>query len=115
MHVRLARLLRRSDRKGAETAYRRALELAPESRVIREELAAVLGTGGSEPDLDEALRILERVYESRDNIWFAAELFRPGFDSLLDDPRFQALLDRMNVERRPPVWTRDATNEDDGG
>jgi TolB-like protein/cytochrome c-type biogenesis protein CcmH/NrfG len=57
-------------------------------------LAALYGAVG---DNDSAFELLERAYEERDGLLiFLATM--PFFDSLRDDPRFQDLLRRMNLE-----------------
>jgi len=48
-------------------------------------------------DKEHALALLEEAYEKRDG-WMPMVNFYPFFDPLRDDPRFQDLLRRMNLE-----------------
>ncbi|MEK7728025.1 MAG: protein kinase, partial [candidate division KSB1 bacterium] len=47
---------------------------------------------------DEALAMLERAYEQR-SVWFVHLMRNPVFDPVRAEPRFQALLKKMGLER----------------
>jgi serine/threonine protein kinase len=83
----------------AESGYAAALRRAPDVELRTYGSAAVWDAASNYAmagDLARALDLLERAYEERDpNIPFVGCL--PIFDPLRAEPRFQALLRKMNL------------------
>ena len=83
---------------GAEGYWRWNLdylkEKSKQAYVSPRSIAAIHGQLG---EMDQAFEWLERAYEERDGILVYLNT-APFFDSLRDDPRFQDLLLRMNLE-----------------
>ncbi len=79
----------------ARTQLEKLDELASKGRYISPVARSLVYVGID--DKEQALALLEEAYETRDG-WMSDVNVEPAFDPLRDDPRFQDLLLRMNLE-----------------
>ena len=83
------------DRLRAEAIYEELVTRSANEYVSLVSLANVTAALGR---IDEAFEWLDRAYEERDALltWVSVA---PHYDPLRDDPRFDALLERMGLDR----------------
>jgi len=79
----------------ARTQFEKLDELASKGRYISPVVRSLVYVGID--DKEHALALLAEAYETRDG-WMPNLNVMPAFDPLRDDPRFQNLLLRMNLE-----------------
>jgi Tfp pilus assembly protein PilF len=103
VHVSLAnlRFIYEWDWSGAETAFQRAIQLKPNSAAARffysDFLISMRRLEEAMAEMGRALEWLEKAYERRETPLVHLSVGW-DWDPLRDDPRFQELLLRMNLE-----------------
>lgn len=81
-------------RKEAEKLLKEIIEESEKTYVSPTEIACIYGALG---DFDQAFSLLEKAYSERDNKLQYLKV-APAWDPLRSDPRFKALLKRMNLD-----------------